>query len=40
MAPAAWSAYRKLTCTYHGIERNNQAERAVKPYGLLFKHSH
>lgn len=31
---------KKATFTYHGIERNQDTEREVRPYGLLFKHSH
>jgi proteasome accessory factor B len=31
---------KKVTFTYHGIERNQTTEREVRPYGLLFKHSH
>ena len=31
---------KKVTFTYHGIERNQETEREVRPYGLLFKHSH
>ena len=31
---------KKVTFTYHGIERDKTTEREVRPYGLLFKHSH
>jgi len=31
---------KKVAFTYHGIERNKETQREVKPYGLLFKHSH
>ena len=31
---------KKVTFTYHGIERNKATEREVRPFGLLFKHSH
>jgi proteasome accessory factor B len=31
---------KKVTFTYHGIQRNQVTERTVHPYGLLFKHSH
>ena len=31
---------KKVAFTYHGIERNQETQREVKPYGLLFKHSH
>jgi predicted DNA-binding transcriptional regulator YafY len=31
---------KKVTFTYHGIHRNEETEREVRPYGLLFKHSH
>ncbi|MFH1766442.1 MAG: WYL domain-containing protein [Gemmatimonadota bacterium] len=31
---------KKVTFPYHGIERNKVTEREVRPFGLLFKHSH
>ena len=31
---------KKVAFTYHGIERNQETQREVRPYGLLFKHSH
>jgi predicted DNA-binding transcriptional regulator YafY len=31
---------KRVTFSYHGIERNTVTEREVRPYGLLFKHSH
>jgi proteasome accessory factor B len=31
---------KKVTFSYYGIERNKVTEREVRPYGLLFKHSH
>ncbi|MCJ7627505.1 MAG: WYL domain-containing protein [Longimicrobiales bacterium] len=31
---------KKASFIYHGIERNKVTDRAVRPYGLLFKHSH
>jgi predicted DNA-binding transcriptional regulator YafY len=31
---------KRVTFTYHGIHRNETTEREVRPYGLLFKHSH
>jgi predicted DNA-binding transcriptional regulator YafY len=31
---------KKVAFTYHGIQRNQATEREVRPYGLLFKHSH
>lgn len=31
---------KRVTFTYHGIHRNAQTQRKVRPYGLLFKHSH
>jgi len=31
---------KKVAFSYHGIHRNEETEREVRPYGLLFKHSH
>ncbi|MFC1660798.1 helix-turn-helix transcriptional regulator [Gemmatimonadota bacterium] len=31
---------KRVTFSYHGIHRNVTTERVVRPYGLLFKHSH
>jgi len=31
---------KRVTFTYHGIHRNEETERKVRPYGLRFKHSH
>ncbi len=31
---------KRVTFTYHGIHRGESTERRVRPYGLLFQHSH
>jgi predicted DNA-binding transcriptional regulator YafY len=31
---------KKVSFSYHGIRRDHRTEREVRPYGLLFKHSH
>ncbi|MGW8268046.1 MAG: helix-turn-helix transcriptional regulator [Longimicrobiales bacterium] len=31
---------KRVSFTYHGIQRDQKTEREVRPYGLLFKHSH
>jgi len=31
---------KKVGFSYHGIQRDDRTEREVRPYGLLFKHSH
>lgn len=31
---------KKVSFIYHGIERDQTTHREVRPYGLLFKHSH
>jgi len=31
---------KKVGFTYYGIQRDQVSEREVRPYGLLFKHSH